>query len=82
MTVLVDLKNEKYVLLKRPDNCDNVPDTGSINDDTRDNFFRHIDKKYRDGFLHFYEISTLNARLNTCLLYTSSVACRTAQKTF
>lgn len=65
MTVLVDLKNEKYVLLKRPDNCDNVPDTGSINDDTRDNFFRHIGKKYRDGFLHFYEIATLNARLNT-----------------
>ncbi len=65
MTVLVDLKNGKYILLKRPDNCDNIPDIGPINDDTRDNFFRYIGKEYRDGFLHFYEIATLNARLNT-----------------
>ena len=65
MTVLVDIKEGKYTLLKRPENCDKVPDAGPINDAGRDNFIRHVGRKYRDGFLHFYDMATINGRINS-----------------
>ena len=63
MTVLVDVKNQSYTLLKRPDDCDNVPITGPVNDETRGALACHVGKKYRGGFQRFFDAATLNERL-------------------
>lgn len=65
MTVLADIKNGRYILLKRPDNCGKTPDIGLINDATRDNFIRSVSKKYRAGFSRFFDMTTINERLSS-----------------
>ncbi len=63
MTVLVDIEKRTYKLLKRPNISGSFKDEGEINEASFDSFVSHVDERYREGFLRFIKMSTIDERL-------------------